>query len=230
MSKVLGSIKNLDEAKTLLDSAIDIIDLKDPSKGALNLQNQRWKLITLEFINKKKLTSSTVGDLPNDESIITDTVQDISETNVDFIKIGVYGKNYIQTLCKIRSSKKLIAVFFADKFLPDQSNLEILKKSGFSGVMIDTCDKMLGNLFDHISLLEIEKFLSNTKKINLISGIAGSIKSEHLDRILELNPTYIGFRGALCEDNQLRGSSISKHNVESIVSIIKKTTRISANA
>ena len=230
MSKVLGSIKNLDEAKTLLDSAIDIIDLKDPSKGALGkLEDSEINLI-LEFINKKKLTSSTVGDLPNDESIITDTVQDISETNVDFIKIGVYGKNYIQTICKIKSSKKLIAVFFADKYIPNITDLKTLKESGFSGVMIDTCDKMLGNLFDHISLFEIEEFLKYTKKMDLISGIAGSIKREHLDRILELNPTYIGFRGALCENNKLRDSSISKHNVESILSLIKKPTRISANA
>jgi len=230
MSKVLGSIKNLDEAKTLLDSAIDIIDLKDPSKGALGkLEDSEINLI-LKFINKKKLTSSTVGDLPNDENIITDTVQDISETNVDFIKIGVYEKNYIQTLCKIKSSKKLIAVFFADKFIPNLTDLETLKESGFSGVMIDTCDKMLGNLFDHISLFEIEEFLKFTKKMKLISGIAGSIKREHLDRILELNPTYIGFRGALCENNKLRDSSISKHNVESILSLIKKPTRISANA
>ena len=73
MSKVLGSIKNLDEAKTLLDSAIDIIDLKDPSKGALGkLQDSEINLI-LEFINNKKLTSSTIGDLPNDENIIIDT-------------------------------------------------------------------------------------------------------------------------------------------------------------
>ena len=230
MSKVLGSIKNLEEAKTLLNSSIDIIDLKDPSKGALGkLENSEMNLI-LDYINNKKLTSSTVGDLPNDENIIADTVQDVSEKNVDFIKIGVYEKNYIQTLCKVKSNKKLIAVFFADKFIPDLIILETLKKSGFSGVMIDTCNKSLGNLFNHISLYEIDKFLTNTKKVNLISGIAGSINSEHLDRIVELNPTYIGFRGALCEDNKLRNSSISKNNVENILNLIKNPTKISANA
>ena len=35
MSKILASIKDLSEAKILINTDIDIIDLKDPSKGAL---------------------------------------------------------------------------------------------------------------------------------------------------------------------------------------------------
>ena len=35
MSKILGSIQNLEEAKILIESKIDIIDLKDPANGAL---------------------------------------------------------------------------------------------------------------------------------------------------------------------------------------------------
>ena len=101
----------------------------------------------VNFIDKKKLTSSTVGDLPNNEALISHNVNEISATAVDFIKIGVYDNFYINTLCKIKSSKKLIAVFFADVFLPTESEMISLKESGFSGVMVDTSNKKLGNLF-----------------------------------------------------------------------------------
>ena len=35
MSKILASIQNISEAKIVINSEIDIIDLKDPEKGAL---------------------------------------------------------------------------------------------------------------------------------------------------------------------------------------------------
>ena len=125
MSKILASIKNISEAKILIDSEIDIIDLKDPSNGALGkLENNDIKDI-INFIGKKKLTSSTIGDLPNDENLISKIVNELSNTDVDFIKIGVYENNYIKTLSNIRSCKKLIAVFFADKFLPTEEEILI---------------------------------------------------------------------------------------------------------
>ena len=70
MSKVLGSIKNLSEAKLLLKTDIDIIDLKDPSKGALGrLSNVDIKNI-VKYVNNKNSISITIGDLPNNIEII----------------------------------------------------------------------------------------------------------------------------------------------------------------
>ena len=74
MSKVLGSIKDLSEAKLLLKTDIDIIDLKDPSKGALGrLSNVDINNI-VKHVNNKKLTSSTIGDLPNNIEVIKKNV------------------------------------------------------------------------------------------------------------------------------------------------------------
>ena len=132
MSKILASIKNLSEAKILINTDIDIIDLKDPSKGALGRLDKDDIEIIVNFVNKKKITSSTVGDLPNDEKLISKNVKEISETNVDFIKIGVYENNYIKTLSNIKSCKKLIAVFFADKFLPTIEEIRMNAMANFS--------------------------------------------------------------------------------------------------
>tara|TARA_B100001093_G_scaffold230236_1_gene220730 strand:+ start:576 stop:1268 length:693 start_codon:yes stop_codon:yes gene_type:complete len=230
MSKILASIKNISEAKILINSEIDIIDLKDPSNGALGkLENNDIKDI-INFIDKKKLTSSTIGDLPNDGDLISKIVDELSNTDIDFIKIGVYENNYINTLSKIKSCKKLIAVFFADKFLPTNKEILILKKSGFSGVMIDTSNKNSGNLFNHVSDVDVHNFILNAKKLNLLTGIAGSINSSHINQIVKLNPNYMGFRGALCEDKKIRSSKISATNVNNIVHLVKVSKNVIINA
>lgn len=230
MSKILGSIQNLEEAKILIESKIDIIDLKDPAKGALGKLEESKIIEILNFINNKKLTSSTIGDLPNDKDIILHVIKQIEKTNVDFIKIGVYDKDYIKTLCSIKSNKNLIAVFFADKFIPSIKTIEFLKNSGYSGVMLDTSDKNSGNIFCHATYNQIQIFLINAKKYDLITGIAGSVSEEHIDELVQLSPNYIGFRGAFCENKKSRESSISLKNVENIINLIKKPQAVYASA
>jgi len=230
MSKVLGSIKDLSEAKLLLKTDIDIIDLKDPSNGALGrLSNDDINNI-VEYVANKKLTSSTIGDLPNNIEIIKKNVDEISSTNVNFIKIGVYKKEYIKTLCDIKSCKKLIAVFFADIFLPSSKDINKLKNSSFSGVMIDTSNKKSGNLLDHVSYSDINDFLKIAKNFNLLTGVAGSINETHVNELIKLNPDYMGFRGALCEISSIRNSNISTKNVNHILDIIKNQKKIAINA
>ena len=101
MPKILASIKNLKEVKLIINTDIDIIDLKDPSNGALGKLNDNDIKIITEYVNKKKLTSSTIGDLPNDVELISKNVKKISTTQVDFIKIGVYDTKYINTLSSL---------------------------------------------------------------------------------------------------------------------------------
>ncbi len=230
MSKILASIQNISEARILINSDIDIIDLKDPSKGALGKLNKNNIKEIINFINKKKLTSSTIGDLPNNKELITKNVDELSVIDVDFIKIGVYENTYISTLSEINSCKKLIAVFFADLFLPKKEDLLVLKESGFSGVMIDTSNKKLGNLFNHITFSEVSNFISNSKKLNLLTGIAGSINESHINQIIKLDPNYMGFRGALCENKLVRNSAISEINVKNIIHQVRISREISISA
>jgi len=53
MPKILASIKNLSEAKILINTDIDIIDLKDPLKGALGRLGGKDIIDIINFIDKK---------------------------------------------------------------------------------------------------------------------------------------------------------------------------------
>ena len=105
-----------------------------------------------------------------------------------------------------------------------------LKESGFYGVMIDTSNKKLGNIFNHATTSDISNFVTKAKKLELLTGIAGSINESHINKIIKLNPNYMGFRGALCEDKLIRNSTISADNVKNIVQQVKILSNLPISA
>ena len=96
--------------------------------------------------------------------------------------------------------------------------------------MIDTSNKNSGNLFNHVTYSDVNNFLSIAKNMDLLTGIAGSINMSHINEIIELNPNYMGFRGALCENTSVRSSKISAVNVNNIINLVNKFKNISVSA
>jgi len=96
--------------------------------------------------------------------------------------------------------------------------------------MVDTSNKKSGNLFNHVTHYQINNFITIAKSMNLLTGIAGSINKTHIDDIIKLNPNYMGFRGALCENNASRSSNITAENVNDIVKLVRNYKIISISA
>ena len=59
---MLASVSNLDEAKIVLEENVDIIDLKDPSQGALGAVTTKIAQEVVEFVSSQFLVSATIGD------------------------------------------------------------------------------------------------------------------------------------------------------------------------
>jgi uncharacterized protein (UPF0264 family) len=201
MTGMLASVKNLAEAKCVLNASVDIIDLKQPEFGALGALSVELVAEIVREINGRCPISATVGDLPMDENIIFNAVSDMAKTGVDFVKIGFFpeGDWFVisQKLANLTKNTKLIAVLFADT-QPDFSIISALKKAGFSGVMLDTMDKKNGSLTDVMNREIIAYFVKMAKQEGLICGLAGSLKSENIAELLPFEADYLGFRGALC--------------------------------
>jgi uncharacterized protein (UPF0264 family) len=58
-------------------------------------------------------------------------------------------------------------------------------------------------------------FAQKVLSCDLQFGLAGSLKLEHLPMIKVLNPTYIGFRGGVCNNHQ-RESSLDVSKIQAI--------------
>ena len=207
MSKWLASVQSLEEARTLLPALPDILDMKDPSKGALGALSVELVSSIVSLIDKRCLTSATVGDLPMDAKVIGEAMIAMVATGVDYVKIGIFPDDklidciqQLETVVK-KLEKPVIAVLFADKN-PDLELIAYLKESGFSGVMIDTAIKNGKGLRDHWELTKIIAFVEQVEQKGMICGLAGALKIEDIAELKSLKADYLGFRSALCEQQQ----------------------------
>ncbi len=220
MTGMLASVNSIDETRLILNTTVDIIDLKQPEQGALGALPVELVTKIVQLVDKQKPVSATVGDLPMQAERVFNAVSAMAETQVDYIKIGFFpGGDWQATLTKLaeitQQGHQLIAVLFADT-QPELSIIEPLKSARFTGVMLDTMDKSKGSLSQIMPYPTIKAFVSRSKDAQLLCGLAGSLKQTDIPELLKLNPDYLGFRGALCADHQ-RTAQLDSHSIHSIL-------------
>jgi uncharacterized protein (UPF0264 family) len=110
----------------------------------------------------------------------------------------------------------------------DMEILTKLKKAGFYGAMLDTKDKHHA-LPEILSEVFLKSFIDFCKVNQLFCGVAGSLKSQHIDFFKKLEPTYIGFRGGVCE-NYMRISSLIPEKVLEIKKMLLNHNKINGLA
>ncbi len=207
MTGMLASINSLEEALQIQPLTIDIIDLKNPSQGALGALPLQTVRQIVRQLGPEKTLSATIGDLPMREKLILKATCDMAETGVDYIKIGFFPSDRNPTIIQalgsvIQSSRlRLIAVLMAD-LEADFSLLPCLADAGFTGVMLDTANKQTGSLTDVMPFERLRQFVETARQHQLLTGLAGSLRADHIDALLSLKPDYLGFRGALCRQHQ----------------------------
>ncbi|MGR9108392.1 MAG: (5-formylfuran-3-yl)methyl phosphate synthase, partial [Gammaproteobacteria bacterium] len=193
-----------------------------PAAGALGALEITAIEQIVNHLNADSVLSATVGDLPMQPEIVGPAVARMWATGVDYVKIGFFpGGDWHATISvlgeRTLAGARLIAVFFAD-CEPDTDWFEELARAGFSGVMLDTRDKRAGSLRQILKRPRIERFVDRAREYRLLCGLAGSLRSEDIEPLLEFSPDYLGFRGALCH----RQNRVEQLDPEALVSIRKK--------
>jgi len=211
MTKLLISVTSVEEARVALANGADIIDLKDPTHGALGALPIDRIAEVVRYVNGESITSATIGDLPLQPDVIMQQVERLLTSKVDIVKIGFFAEphlrlaDYEHCLYELKTlavnGVKLIAVLFAEHSYPDDL-LKLIKNAGFYGVMLDTAKKNGATFFDYYSSDSITVLAQTLQDYDLMFGLAGSLKLEHVVSIKKINPNYVGFRGGICADNQ----------------------------
>jgi dihydroneopterin aldolase len=201
MTLMLASVTGPAEAEVALEAGADIIDLKDPSAGALGALPGETVRNTVARIAARRQTSAVTGDLPMLPDTVRAAAEAMAECGVDYVKVGIFpsehAREVIAALEETAGRTNVVAVLFAD-LTPDFALIDACADAGFAGAMLDTARKGGGRLIEHLDLLSLERFIARCHARGLLAGLAGSLEAPDVPRLLPLAPDLLGFRSALC--------------------------------
>jgi uncharacterized protein (UPF0264 family) len=232
MTRFLASVRDAAEAEAARAAGADIIDLKDPAKGALGTLAPDAIASCVSAIAGRAELSATVGDLPMVPGTVRSAVLATAAMGVDYVKLGLFpggdARGCLSLLAEEARGLRLILVVFADA-PPRFDAIRAAARIGASGVMLDTARKDGSSLLDHLPLERLADFIVAARAEGLLAGLAGSLKATHVPALLQLKPDLLGFRGALCR-NGARGAALDKSACAAVRALIPDAPRAAAIA
>ena len=215
MTQLLISVRSLDEFKTAIDAGVEVIDVKEPSRGSLG----RADLSTIRQIANAAPNTITLsvalGELANASEAICASLPD----RVDYVKFGLAGcfriarwRELWQTqMAHLHEKTRAVAVAYADAWQAGAPPIEDVIQTGLevgcNAILIDTFRKDTGNLLHHMTVSEITNCISRARSDGLFVALAGSLGPEAIDILFDLEPDLLAFRSAACRGQ--RASTIS---------------------
>jgi (5-formylfuran-3-yl)methyl phosphate synthase len=195
--RLLVSVRDADEAVAAALAGADLVDAKDPARGALGaLSPDRVRAIVTRVEGRAR-TSAVAGE--PEAAGLAPCIGAMAATGVDFVKVAVRAAWSDDDLMAAAAAapERLIAVLFAEA--GDAADLvPRLARAGFLGAMIDTAGKDGRRLTDHLPAPVLAAFTRACRAHGLVSGLAGSLALSDIAALSPLGAHYLGFRGGLC--------------------------------
>jgi len=227
MTLLLASVTGPEEAALVLAHGADIIDLKDASQGALGALPPEVVRATVAAVRGRRPVSAVIGDLPMEPDVIAAAVESTAQTEVDYVKVGLFPgplrAQCVRELSSLARKTKIVGVMFADGGA-DNALVHLMAESGFAGAMLDTADKRGARLLDCMDIASLRDFVAACQEHGLMTGLAGSLEAPDVPRLLLVAPHYLGFRGALCVGRD-RTARIDPQSVKLIRALIPFESR-----
>jgi len=206
MTRMLASVLSVEEAVLALEAGADLIDLKDPRRGALGALDARVAREIVAVVAHRCLLSATAGDFPAMQPrALVAAAQRAAGLGVHFVKVGFFGtprdQQCMRALTPLAAQTRLVAVLFAD-LAPTLDCAQLLSEARFAGVMLDTARKDGAGLPALLSRTQLAHFVGRARASGLITGLAGKLRLADIEPLLGLGADYLGFRGALCAKHE----------------------------
>lgn len=210
-TRLLVSVRDVKEAVDAAASGADLIDLKEPTGGALGpVAVAEWTAIRAA-IPAAVPASLAMGELL--DPTLPDRLRQAE--GFQFAKIGLAGcarrvdwvEHWLAVWNYLPAAVGRVAVAYADAELADSPSPEAVVEAALAGnfqaLLIDTQGKTQGGLLDHLSLARLGQIVSRARRQRLFVVLAGSLKLEWLNELLSLQVDYVAVRGAVCRGDRL---------------------------
>ena len=231
MTGLLVSVRSAAEAEVALAGGADIIDVKEPRRGALGPADPSvWQEIQ-KAVSGRAITSAALGEL------IYDSVAGLAPQTAGFrfAKIGLAGcrtrgdwmSRWNDAVGLLPPQVSAVPVAYADWRAADAPRpaavMELAAVSPARLLLIDTHGKARGALCDHLPLAALVEIHQHAARLRVDLALAGSVDAAAVEMLLALQPAYFGVRGAACDGG--RDGTIELARVKSLVKLVHGTRK-----
>lgn len=231
MTGLLVSVRSAAEARAALAGGADVIDVKEPRRGALGPADPSvWKEI-LQTVDGRAPASAALGELHSDE------IYDYASRAAAFAyaKIGLSdwrrcrnsAAKWFQAKSALPGDVCAVPVLYADIEAAEcqtfsasaRAAISLAAESRSALLVIDTFQKKGANLLDLVSLTELQRLSIAAAQDGVRLVLAGSLNEGAIERLLPLQPAYIGVRTAACTGG--RDGTIDLGRVKSLAQLVR---------
>lgn len=222
-ARLLASVTDEREARLVASLGADLVDAKNPDAGALGALPVETVAAIRAAVPKRIPVSATIGDPVDDAASTVAAVRQMAGSGADIVKIGLSGAAGGRRMAEAVGALDLGETWLVGVLLADEGlDLELVRaasEAGFAGLMLDTANKRRGALPDILPVETLRAFVAATHEAGMFAGLAGSLRADHVARLLPLGPDVLGFRGGLCRQGE-RTAEIDAEAVRAVRSII----------
>ena len=216
--RLLVSVRSVDEVGAALAGGADVIDVKEPSRGALGAADPDVVRAITDSVPPTIPVSVALGDPDTaDVPAIISRLEPRPASGEIILKLGFAGvasEIDIETRLRIAidtgnssMAPTVVAVAYADwQRVGAPSPSDVVRgawRVGARGVLLDTFFKDGRDLFASITLEGLNRWTREARLAGLLVAVAGSIDVGSVHRLRAAAPDVIGVRGAACDGGRL---------------------------
>ncbi len=208
--QLLISVAGPAEARAALRGGADVIDAKDPRRGALGPVSVRRLAAIRAAVAGARPLSAAVGDATSEDAVAGSVAAALS-VGVAFVKLGLAGVTSETRADRLAGAarravepavvSRLVLVAYADwrsaASLPPARVVAVAAGTGAAGVLLDTATKRVP-LFAVESPAAVAAWVAAAHAAGLFAALAGGLSGPDLARARSLGADVVGVRGAAC--------------------------------
>ena len=211
---LLVSVRSADEVDDALAGGADLIDVKEPARGALGVAEPEVVGKVVDKVKGRVPVSAALGEWgPN---ALTEAHWHL-ELKLDYVKWGLagyphtpgWGEDLLDARRQLPAGVEMVAVAYADweraKSIPPAEVAKFAKRFRFRAVLIDTCVKDSKTLLDFIKPAELGELVDGLRRVYTKVAVGGSLRPEQLKQLKGVTPDYFAVRGSACAGGKRDG-------------------------
>jgi len=226
---LLVSVSDAAEARHALEGGADVIDAKDPSRGALGAVTLDEIRRICEAIGGRRPVTAALGDATTEDEVSRLAVA-FASAGVRFVKVGLPCLDDLARTEQLLAAAVqavgpapcgVVAVAYADAGHTDLSEarglVSVAARAGALGVLLDTTNKNGPGLPRLVTTQALTSWVAAAHAAGLLVAIAGRLTAEDFEWAHGTGADIVGVRGAACDGG--RTGRITAQNVRMLTSV-----------